>query len=149
MFAACIPAHAAYFSIFEVCKEKFGANTADHSPIAAGTAGAVATLAHDCFMSPMDLCKQRLQLGYYKGPLDCLRTVIREEGYLALFVGLPTTLIMNVPHAMIMVATNESLKKILNPSGKQNMPAFLVSGAGAGAVAAAATCPLCRRLVSA
>ena len=39
MFGACIPAHAAYFSIYESCKERFGANKAGHHPLAAGMAG--------------------------------------------------------------------------------------------------------------
>ena len=52
----------------------------------------------------------------------------------ALFVSLPTTLIMNIPYGIVMVATNESLKKVLNPSNEQNLSAFLVAGAGAGAV---------------
>jgi solute carrier family 25 iron transporter 28/37 len=112
----------------------FGANKPGHHPLAAGGAGAIASVAHDIIMTPMDMCKQRLQLGYYKGTLDCLRTVAKEEGFRALFVSLPTTMIMNIPYGIVMVASNESLKKILNPSNEQNIYAFLAAGAGAGAV---------------
>lgn len=63
MMGACIPAHAAYFSIFEMMKERLGANDGGHRPLQAGAAGAVATVAHDSIMTPMDVCKQRLQLG--------------------------------------------------------------------------------------
>jgi len=40
------------------------------------------------------------------------------------------------------VATNESLKEWLNPDGQHDMRAYLLSGAGAGALAAAVTNPL-------
>ena len=117
MMGACIPAHAAYFSIFEFMKETLGANEGGHRPVQAGLAGAVATVAHDSIMTPMDVCKQRLQLGwadqalyegfaeiialfgsYYKGVIDCFKTVSKEEGVRAFFISLPTTLIMNIPY---------------------------------------------------
>ncbi len=66
----------------------------------------------------------------------------RYEGVRALFVSFPTTLLMNIPYGGVMVATNESLKTILNPSGERNVPAFFLSGAGAGALAAVVTNPL-------
>jgi solute carrier family 25 iron transporter 28/37 len=118
----------------------FGANRAGHHPLAAGSAGAIASVAHDCIMTPMDMCKQRLQLGYYKGTFDCLRTVVKEEGVRALYVSLPTTLIMNIPYGIVMVASNESLKKVLNPTNEQNIYAFLAAGAGAGGVVSGTQC---------
>ena len=142
MFIGCIPAHATYFSVYEICKEKFGANGVGHNPIAAGTAGMVATVGHDAIMTPMDVMKQRLQLGYYEGLRDCFRRVLATEGLAAFFVSLPTTLAMNVPYGAVMVASHESFKKILNPSGERNLPAFLLSGSAAGALAAVVTNPL-------
>ena len=44
-----------------------------HTPLAAGASGMIATVAHDAIMTPMDVMKQRLQLGYYKGMGDCFR----------------------------------------------------------------------------
>ena len=41
-----------------------------------------------------------------------------------------------------MVSANESLKRVLNPTNENNLPAFFASGAGAGAMAAAFTNPL-------
>ena len=93
-------------------------------------------------MTPMDMVKQRLQLGYYSGILDCFRTVLREEGSSALYRSFPVTLLMNVPYGMVMVSVNESLKRVLNPSNEQNLPAFLAAGAGGGLVASMVTCPL-------
>ena len=81
MFAGCIPAHAAYFSIYESCKPAFTAQLkasslaeqldraadtplgATSDAVGAGAAVSVATVAHDLIMTPMDVMKQRLQLG--------------------------------------------------------------------------------------
>lgn len=142
MVSACIPAHASYFTIYEVCKEQFGANLPGHTPVGAGASGILATVVHDAIMTPMDVMKQRLQLGYHTGMLDCFRQVLAVEGPRAFFVSYPTTLLMNVPYAAILVASHESLKLVLNPSGGNNLPAFLLSGALAGTLAAAFTNPL-------
>jgi solute carrier family 25 iron transporter 28/37 len=140
MFSGCVPAHAAFFSIFEAVKEKL--NQGGHGALADGAAGACATFAHDCIMTPMDVAKQRLQLGYYAGMWDCFRTVAAQEGVGAFYRSFPTTLLMNVPYGMVMATTNEALKRVLNPSGEQNLPAFLAAGAGGGLVASVMTCPL-------
>ena len=115
---------------------------AGHHPLAAAACGASATLAHDFFMTPLDVVKQRLQLGFYKGVFDCLHKIVKYEGIRALFVSFPTTLLMNIPYGGVMVAANESLKTVLNPSGERNIPAFFVSGGAAGGLAALVTNPL-------
>jgi solute carrier family 25 iron transporter 28/37 len=117
--SGCLPAHAAYFSIYEAGKEHLGANRPGHHPFAAGLAGAMASVAHDCIMTPLDVMKQRMQLGYHTGLVDCARTVVGEEGACALIRSVPTTLVMNIPYAAVMVASNESMKQVLNPSGEQ------------------------------
>ena len=38
MFSGCVPAHAAYFSIFETIKRRTGADQAGHRPLAAAAA---------------------------------------------------------------------------------------------------------------
>ncbi|GBG25875.1 Mitoferrin [Hondaea fermentalgiana] len=142
MFTACVPAHAAYFSIFEQAKMSFGADGEEHTPLAASAAGVLATVAHDSIMTPMDVIKQRLQLGLHSGMIDCASTILRTEGVSALFLSFPTTLLMNMPYAAVMVSANESLKKVLNPGNEYNLPAFFLSGALSGALAAAMTTPL-------
>ena len=93
-------------------------------------------------MTPADVCKQRMQLGHYSNVLGALRIIVQGEGVKALWASLPTTLLMNIPYACVMVSTNESVKLILNPSGQHNFLAFAVSGAVGGGLAAALTCPL-------
>ena len=99
-------------------------------------------MAHDAVMTPLDVLKQRMQLGLYTKPLDALRAVVRTEGFGALYSSYFTTILMNVPNAAVLVVTNDWMKSILNPSGKQNFSAFLVSGLVAGALSGCVTCPL-------
>lgn len=142
MVTACVPSHAAYFSVYEVAKRKLGVDRPGHHPFAAGLAGACATIMHDGIMTPMDVIKQRLQLGYYSGIMGCARDIFASEGLLAFFRSFPTTLLMNIPYASVVVATNESMKQVLQPHGIQDMHAYLISGAAAGALAAIVTNPL-------
>ena len=141
-FAGCLPAHAAYFSIFESTKIMYGADKEGHNPIQAAACGASAALGHDLCMTPFDTVKQRMQLGYYNSVYHCVKTVGRTEGLAAFYRSLPTTLMMNLPYGCIMVATNESAKKILNPSGNYNVYTSMVAGSISGAIAAAITTPI-------
>ena len=142
MLTGSLPAHAAYFSIYEAGKTQFGADGPDHTPMASALAGAVATTAHDSVMTPLDVVKQRLQLGFHDGVADSFRTIVRQEGFFALYLSFPTTLFMNVPFAAASVATNETLKRILNPTNEYNVGVFLLSGFVSGGIAGALTNPL-------
>ena len=51
-------------------------------------------------MTPMDVMKQRLQLGHHKNELaEVFRAIMREQGPRAFVVSLPLTLGMNMPCA--------------------------------------------------
>ena len=154
MLTGCVPAHAAYFSIYEGCKARFnressgGAGAAaggegGNSAFASGAAVALATMAHDVIMTPMDCIKQRLQLGHHKNSLvDCANAMLRQEGPRAFLRSYPTTLMMNAPYAVVMGTANEAIRGVLNPNGSHSLPTYLVAGAGAGVIAAAITNPL-------
>jgi len=144
MFTGCVPAHAAYFSVFEEAKRRTGADLGGHRPLAAAASGALATLAHDSIMAPVDTVKQRLQLGYYRGVSDCVRSMVRSEGLRGLYVSFPTTLAMNLPFGAVMVTANESFKRGLGgpDPAAYGMATHLAAGSAAGAVAALATTPL-------
>ena len=138
-----VPSHAAYFSTYEAAKEALGANRPGHHPVAAALTGALATSVHDGIATPTDVVKQRLQLGYYRGMAHCVRSMVAEEGLASLWRSYPTTLVANMPYAAVLVAANESFKKLLMPvTGPLSVSTYLLSGACAGALAAAATCPL-------
>ncbi|KAH9259783.1 hypothetical protein BASA81_002205 [Batrachochytrium salamandrivorans] len=139
----CIPAHAGYFSIYELGKVQFGVSEDDesHTPLAAAATGAVATLAHDVVMSPMDVLKQRMQLGFHRNLKDCLMQTVRSEGWIALFRSYPTTLAMNIPFQSLSVSANESFKKLkLFPDN--SLVGFFASGFVSGGVAGLLTTPL-------
>lgn len=142
MLMGCVPSHALYFTVYEETKEAFGGNGIGHHPLAAAASGSLATIFHDAIMTPLDVAKQRLQLGFYNSLTDCLRKTVITDGVRGLYVSYPTTLLMNVPYGGVLVACNESLKLLLNPTGEQNLPAFLVAGGLSGACAAAVTNPL-------
>ena len=148
MFMGCIPAHAAYFSIFEYTKMKLITESrrsldVSQTALRASVCGASSAFAHDLCMTPFDTVKQRMQLGYYKSITHCFRTVVRKEGIGALYLSLPTTLAMNIPYGMIMVTINESVREYLNSGSTQvSLYSSMVAGSLAGAIAAALTTPL-------
>lgn len=124
-------------------KIALGADRQDqHQPLKAGLCGATAATAHDFFMNPFDVIKQRMQLGYYQSTFHCMKTILRTEGASAFYVSFPTTLMTNIPHGCLVVAANESARTILNPSGKYSVTSSLIAGSIAGGFAAACTTPL-------
>lgn len=120
-----------------------GADQGGHRPLQAAGCGATAAFAHDMFMTPFDTVKQRMQLGYYKNVVDCMKTVAAKEGVRAFYLSLPTTLAMNLPYGSVMVAVNESARKFISPGEDRiSISTSLMAGSIAGAVAAATTTPL-------
>lgn len=51
----CVPAHAVYFSTYEIARKYFKIETnSDLYLVSTAVTGAIATAAHDCIMNPMD-----------------------------------------------------------------------------------------------
>lgn len=150
--AGCIPAHIGLFSTYEFAKASLlDLEGEDHQPLRAAACGAMATVAHDMVLTPSDVVKQRLQLGGYKGTLDCVTSVYRSEGAMAFYRSLPATLAMNAPYMGVLVAANESMKRLLDLNGFRGKdrstffagaPWYFFSAGVSGAVAATVTCPL-------
>ncbi|XP_057633975.1 mitoferrin-2 isoform X3 [Chionomys nivalis] len=117
-----------------------------------GAAGCVATLLHDAAMNPAEVVKQRMQM--YNSPYhrvtDCVRAVWQNEGAGAFYRSYTTQLTMNVPFQAIHFMTYEFLQEHFNPQRRYNPSSHVLSGACAGAVAAAATTPLdvCKTLLN-
>ncbi|TRY84090.1 hypothetical protein DNTS_008935 [Danionella cerebrum] len=150
------------------------------SGLKAGAAGCVATLLHDAIMNPAEakiptwlksqpkfrvclwtlevqdrltvVVKQRMQMynSPYQSVLDCMRCVWQREGALAFYRSYTTQLTMNVPFQALHFMTYEYLQEQLNPQRQYNATSHMVSGALAGAIAAAATTPLdvCKTLLN-
>jgi solute carrier family 25 iron transporter 28/37 len=147
------PAHALYFSCYERMKILFsGTSQAGHNPIANGLAGCFATLFHDALMVPADAIKQRLQVyaSPYSGAIDCLRKIRQREGLSVLYRSYTTQLTMNIPFHSVHLITYELLQDRLNYARTYDPLSHVISGAGAGAIAAAITTPLdvCKTLLN-
>ncbi|XP_014331634.1 mitoferrin-2-like [Xiphophorus maculatus] len=148
------PAHALYFACYE--KIKFSLSDAIHpgtnSHFANGVAGCAATVLHDAIMNPAEVVKQRMQMfnSPYRGVLDCMGSLLRQEGPAAFYRSYTTQLTMNVPFQALHFMTYEYLQELLNPHRQYNPSSHVVSGALAGALAAAATTPLdvCKTLLN-
>ncbi|XP_028325126.1 mitoferrin-2 [Gouania willdenowi] len=148
------PAHALYFASYEKLKKTLGdvIHPGANSHLANGAAGCVATLLHDAAMNPAEVVKQRMQMynSPYHSVMDCVRAVWRNEGAAAFYRSYTTQLTMNVPFQALHFMTYEYLQEQLNPHRQYNPSSHMLSGALAGAIAAAATTPLdvCKTLLN-
>ncbi|CAL8353124.1 unnamed protein product [Boreogadus saida] len=148
------PAHALYFACYE--KIKFTLSDAVHpganSHFANGVAGCMATVLHDAVMNPAEVVKQRVQMfnSPYRGVMDCVGATLRREGPGAFYRSFTTQLTMNVPFQALHFMTYEYLQELLNPHRHYDPSSHMVSGALAGAIAAASTTPLdvCKTLLN-
>ena len=144
----CIPAHALYFSTYELTKAAtLDPTTGNVTTYGSVLAGAMATLSHDLILAPLDTVKQRLQLGHYRGMWHAMQTMVASEGWVSLYRSVPVTVATNVPYGMVMVGMNESLKQVFvnsSQEGKQTLGVTLAASSLAGLTAAATTTPLDR-----
>lgn len=142
--SGCIPAHVALFTSYEFAKKRLLKNGGEAEPLRAAVCGATSTFFHDLILTPMDVVKQRMQLGCYRSVGDCLRRVWHQEGVYALFRSMPTTLAMNVPFGSVLVAVNESLKVHLGIGQQRhaNLSWYFLCAGLSGAIASGATQPL-------
>lgn len=143
------PAHAVYFYVYELSKKLLSVNQNPNNPLIHASSGILATVSSDAVFTPMDTIKQRLQLNNspYKGVMDCIRTVRREEGIGAFFKSYKTTVVMNAPFTAVHFATYEAAKRMLievspQSAEEERLVVHATAGAAAGAIAAAVTTPL-------
>lgn len=139
----CIPAHAAMFTCFEYSK-KCLLDESQHQPVKAAICGACATFCHDAILTPMDVVKQRMQLGCSPNISDCICQVAKQEGMFTFFRSMPTTIAMTLPFGSVLVATNESTKLFFdvdNRSGYMRMPLYFLCAGIGGAFASLVTQP--------
>lgn len=140
----CIPAHALYFSSYELVKAATLDEKGNVTTYGSALAGAAAVTGHDMILGPLDTVKQRLQLGHYRGLSHALSTMIANEGAVSLYRSFPVTLATNIPYGMVMVGTNEFLKQQWSSNGDLTLGVTLASSSLAGFLAAALTTPLDR-----
>lgn len=143
------PAHAVYFSVYERCKSLLGGNLPGHHPLAHAVAGVAATVASDAVFTPMDVVKQRLQLksSPYRGVVDCVGRIMREEGLKGFYASYKTTVVMNAPFTAVHFATYEAAKRLLmeispGSANEERLLVHVTAGVAAGALAGVVTTPL-------
>ncbi|GJQ75888.1 mfrn [Trypoxylus dichotomus] len=147
------PSHALYFSSYEYVKDnlKNACHTKYHVAVH-GVSGCIATLLHDAIMTPAEVVKQRMQMlnSPYKTVMHCIIKVRKTEGFSAFYRSYTTQLTMNVPFQSIHFMVYEFMQKLTNKEGIYNPAAHMLSGAIAGAFAAAVTTPLdvCKTLLN-
>ncbi|CAG0889858.1 unnamed protein product [Cyprideis torosa] len=148
------PAHALYFSCYEYLKRLFSSSKlhshTNHFGHAA--AGCVSTLLHDAIMTPADVVKQRMQMysSPYASVWECALQTYRTEGIRAFYRSYTTQLTMNVPFHAFHFTTYEAMQNVTNKDRQYSPKSHIVSGAVAGATAAALTTPLdvCKTLLN-
>lgn len=147
------PAHALYFATYEALRRKLAPQSLNDGlahPVATAVAGACATILLDGVMTPMDVVKQRMQLGAtgtYSSVWECSKRVYLNHGIRAFYAGYGATLVMNVPFTAVYFSAYETAKRlILDWRGKGenefSTTSHCAAGALAGAMAAASTNPL-------
>ncbi|KAL4388551.1 hypothetical protein GQ457_09G009890 [Hibiscus cannabinus] len=110
-----------YFFFYGRAKERYSKNREEKLSsglhlASAAEAGALVSLC----TNPIWLIKTRLQLQNplnqnrrYTGIYDALRTILREEGWTALYKGLGPGLLMQVSHGAIQFTTYEKLRRVM------------------------------------
>ncbi|KAG0650281.1 putative carrier [Hyphodiscus hymeniophilus] len=121
------------------------------------TSGFVADFAASFVYVPSEVLKTRLQLqgrynnpffqsGYnYKSTAHAARTIVRQEGFMALFYGYKATIFRDLPFSALQFAFYEqgqTWARQWKQSRDIGLPLELLTGAAAGGLAGGITCPL-------
>jgi hypothetical protein len=108
-------------------------------------AGGVAGLVNSAVVGPVELIKTRLQIQHerapslrrrpftastatataagagavpFRGPIDCIRRIVRTEGVIGLFRGMNATVLREIPAYTAQFYAYESIKRLLTPVGQ-------------------------------
>lgn len=139
----CIPAHAVYFSVYELSKKSFKIESNNNLYFfSTSLTGIIATACHDCIMTPMDVVKQRIQLTRKLSPLRMMAYINHTEGVIGLYRSLPITLVMNVPQAALFMTFYENFKSYLFKDGNVTMLGYFGCAGLAGAISSGLTTPM-------
>jgi len=106
---ACVrlfPYNAVQFATFTKLKVKFSDDKGKLSPLNAMISGSLGGISATVVTYPTDMIKTRLTVAHadkskskYNGMIDAFRVVYREEGFLAFYKGLSTSIIGVIPFA--------------------------------------------------
>jgi solute carrier family 25 phosphate transporter 23/24/25/41 len=106
-------------------------------------AGTMAGLCQSCITYPLEVVRTRLALGpgmgiQYKGIVDCLLRIVRDEKIRGLYKGLGPTILSGAPYVGMQMTL---YAEFTNRFGKESILQKLTNGALAGVVAQTLTYP--------
>ncbi|KAL8929993.1 MAG: hypothetical protein Q9172_000225 [Xanthocarpia lactea] len=155
-FIGSFPGTLIFFGCYEYSKRHLIDAGMNHS-LAYLASGFLADLAASVVYVPSEVLKTRLQLqgrynnphfksGYnYRSTLHAARTIIKEEGFAALFYGYRATLFRDLPFSAIQFAVYEQEQtwaKQYAGSKDIGLGLEVLTGSTAGGLAGVMTCPL-------
>ncbi|XP_003738484.1 solute carrier family 25 member 40 [Galendromus occidentalis] len=140
-----VPATVIYFATYETIKYRIQRNKLIESTVGcAVTAGAAARLATVTAISPLEMCRTKLQSQKmsYGQLIRAVQEMVQARGVRSLYLGLSSTLLRDVPFSCLYWACYESLKATFVPPDSDPPLKFCISaGAMGGTVAAIVTLP--------
>ena len=75
--------------------------------------------------------------------MGCAKTVVKNEGFIALYRSLPITFFMNAPYHITTIIINENMKKIVEPKKREfKFASYFFCAAFAGGISSFITCPM-------
>ncbi|OBT64183.1 hypothetical protein VE03_06857 [Pseudogymnoascus sp. 23342-1-I1] len=150
------PGTLIFFGTYEFSK-RYLIDAGVRPQVAYLTGGFIADFAASFIYVPSEVLKTRLQLqgryknpffqsGYnYRGTADAARTIIRQEGFSALYYGYKATIFRDLPFSALQFAFYEqgqTWSRQWKGSRDIGLPLELTTGAAAGGLAGVITCPL-------
>ncbi|KAL9050330.1 MAG: hypothetical protein Q9206_005130, partial [Seirophora lacunosa] len=155
-FLGSFPGTLIFFGCYEYSKRHL-IDAGVHNSLAYLTSGFIADLAASVVYVPSEVLKTRLQLqgrynnpffrsGYnYRSTLHAARTIIKEEGFAALFYGYRATLFRDLPFSALQFAFYEQEQQWAKQyvGGKDiGLGLEILTATTAGGLAGVITCPL-------
>ncbi|KAI5291173.1 hypothetical protein KEM54_006035 [Ascosphaera aggregata] len=155
-FLGSFPGTVVFFGVYEWTKRNMLEKGVNPS-LSYLTSGLMADLAASVIYVPSEVLKTRLQLqgrhnnpffksGYnYRSTTDACRTIIRQEGFGALFFGYKATIFRDLPFSALQFAFYEKLRKYaIERVGNKDigLPLEILTATSAGGAAGVLTCPL-------
>jgi len=135
--------NAVLFSVYGQSKKFLQGKKSEASMLNCVAAGSFTGIFVAFVLTPVELIKCRLQVqvtneAKYKGPIDCIRKIVREEGAVGLYRGLTATLSREIIGNAAWFGVYELGCRLLTPKGKTkddlNLISLMTAGACAGMV---------------
>lgn len=151
-----IPAHALYFGGYEISKKYLQPTTSidEKSPWVHFLSGIFADICGSVLWVPMDVVKQRMQLGknsIYSGMVTykAFMTILEQEGLIGLYRGAPVAIATFGPYVAIYFTLYEHFKYQISKEAKNSDKDYsiglfhtLLCAFAGSSISAIVTCPI-------